>query len=148
VKTLLMPTSLLSVMATLMLATAVQAQDPSAVDCNDFATQPQAQAFFEAHNTRDDPYMLDPDGDLVACEVLPGESTSATANATTPATTTAAASPTAGATTSASPTITVAASPTASATALPRSGGGGLLLMVGALLVGSGVLSYAISRRV
>jgi hypothetical protein len=55
VETLLLLTSLLSVMATLMLATAVQAQDPSAVACDDFATQPRAQASFEARNTRDHP---------------------------------------------------------------------------------------------
>jgi hypothetical protein len=40
--------------------------------------------------------MLDPDGDLMACEVLPGEGTSATANPTTPETTTATATARAG----------------------------------------------------
>lgn len=40
-------------------------------DCDDFATQAAAQAFFEAHNPEEDPYQLDSDGDGVACETLP-----------------------------------------------------------------------------
>ncbi|WP_251980332.1 thermonuclease family protein [Salinibacter ruber] len=40
-------------------------------DCDDFDTQPQAQAFFERHQPGD-PHGLDGDGDGVACESLPG----------------------------------------------------------------------------
>jgi hypothetical protein len=40
-------------------------------DCNDFATQPEAQRFFEAHQPGD-PHNLDGNGDGEACESLPG----------------------------------------------------------------------------
>lgn len=40
-------------------------------DCSDFATQPQAQAFFERHGPGD-PHRLDGDNDGEACESLPG----------------------------------------------------------------------------
>lgn len=39
-------------------------------DCGDFATQQQAQQFFESHGPGD-PHRLDGDGDGVACEDLP-----------------------------------------------------------------------------
>jgi hypothetical protein len=38
------------------------------VDCKDFATRAEAQAFFEAQGA-DDPYWLDFDGDGRACEL-------------------------------------------------------------------------------
>lgn len=41
-------------------------------DCSDFDTQPEAQAFFEAHQPGD-PHRLDGDGDGEACESLPGQ---------------------------------------------------------------------------
>ncbi|MQA01007.1 MAG: hypothetical protein GEU80_17110 [Dehalococcoidia bacterium] len=42
-------------------------------DCTDFATQPEAQAFFEAEGgPAQDPHGLDFDGNGVACEDLPG----------------------------------------------------------------------------
>ena len=41
------------------------------VNCSDFDTQAEAQAFFEAHDPENDPYGLDADGDGVACESLP-----------------------------------------------------------------------------
>lgn len=41
------------------------------VNCSDFDTQAEAQAFFEAHDPANDPYGLDADGDGVACESLP-----------------------------------------------------------------------------
>ncbi|PQJ36829.1 hypothetical protein BSZ35_00295 [Salinibacter sp. 10B] len=41
-------------------------------DCSDFETQPEAQAFFEAHQPGD-PHRLDGNGDGEACESLPGE---------------------------------------------------------------------------
>jgi len=40
-------------------------------DCSDFETQPEAQAFFEAHQPGD-PHRLDGNGDGEACESLPG----------------------------------------------------------------------------
>lgn len=41
-------------------------------DCSDFATQREAQAFFEAAGGPErDPYRLDSDGDGIACESLP-----------------------------------------------------------------------------
>lgn len=41
-------------------------------DCSDFATQEQAQRYFEAHGGPErDPSGLDADGDGVACETLP-----------------------------------------------------------------------------
>jgi endonuclease YncB( thermonuclease family) len=41
------------------------------MDCSDFDTQPEAQAFFEAHRPGD-PHGLDGNSDGVACESLPG----------------------------------------------------------------------------
>lgn len=41
------------------------------VNCSDFETQPEAQAFFEANDPENDPYRLDQDGDGIACETLP-----------------------------------------------------------------------------
>src|SRR3954453_17659785 len=41
------------------------------VDCADFATQAQAQRFFENHNPSADPYYLDADNDGIACEDNP-----------------------------------------------------------------------------
>jgi len=40
------------------------------MDCSDFETQPEAQAFFE-HHQPGDPHNLDGDGNGVACESLP-----------------------------------------------------------------------------
>ncbi|PSQ88830.1 MAG: nuclease [Bacteroidetes bacterium QS_4_64_154] len=42
-------------------------------DCSDFNTQPEAQAFFERHRPGD-PHGLDGEGDGVACESLPSDS--------------------------------------------------------------------------
>jgi len=41
-------------------------------DCSSFYTQPEAQAFFEAHQSGD-PHNLDGNGDGEVCESLPGE---------------------------------------------------------------------------
>lgn len=41
------------------------------VDCTAFATQADAQRYFEAHDPADDPDRLDGDGDGVACDALP-----------------------------------------------------------------------------
>jgi Excalibur calcium-binding domain len=40
-------------------------------DCSDFATQRQAQRFFERHHPHRDPHRLDADHDGIACESLP-----------------------------------------------------------------------------
>ena len=37
-------------------------------DCDDFATQREAQAFFDANDPANDPHLLDRDGDQIACE--------------------------------------------------------------------------------
>lgn len=42
------------------------------VNCSDFDTQAEAQAFFDANNPSQDPHGLDADGDGIACESLPG----------------------------------------------------------------------------
>lgn len=52
-------------------APAAFAQDPGEVDCPDFATQPEAQQFYEANNPSEDPFILDRDNDGIACESLP-----------------------------------------------------------------------------
>src|SRR5215212_8015576 len=80
----------LSMVATLVVAPAVMAQDPSAVNCEDFDTQPEAQAFFEAHNPQEDPFLLDEDpgaDDGKACEDLPSGDTTGTRTGTTTGTT-------------------------------------------------------------
>lgn len=41
------------------------------MDCTDFATQAEAQDFFDSHDPAHDPHGLDADGDGVACETLP-----------------------------------------------------------------------------
>lgn len=41
------------------------------VNCSDFGTQAEAQAFFDTHDPANDPYGLDADGDGEACESLP-----------------------------------------------------------------------------
>jgi hypothetical protein len=52
--------------------------DAGDVNCADFATQQEAQAFYDEHSDDDpadpDPYDLDTDGDGVACEGLPSPS--------------------------------------------------------------------------
>jgi len=51
-------------------------------DCDDFATQSEAQAFFNAHNPAADPHHLDGNGDGQACENLPtGDADQRTRNA-------------------------------------------------------------------
>ncbi len=40
-------------------------------DCSDFATQEEAQRFYETHNPQRDPHHLDGDNDGKACESLP-----------------------------------------------------------------------------
>lgn len=54
--------------ATLSVAGVAHAEDD--LDCRDFSTQAEAQAFFE--KTPGDPHGLDRDNDNIACEHLPG----------------------------------------------------------------------------
>ncbi len=64
----------LCVALALVLAPMAMAQDPGAYNCSDFSTQEEAQAFFEANDPANDPYLLDEDDgvdDGVACETLP-----------------------------------------------------------------------------
>jgi hypothetical protein len=55
--------------------TVISTEVPTAeadMDCSDFATQAEAQAFFLAHGGPDrDPHGLDRDGNGIACESLP-----------------------------------------------------------------------------
>lgn len=61
----------LSMLTMLILAPTALAQDGADLDCSDFATQQEAQAYFEANNPQTDPDRLDADNDLLACEGLP-----------------------------------------------------------------------------
>jgi hypothetical protein len=149
----------LSMVGVLIFAPAALAQDPGTYNCDDFATQAEAQQFL----LPGDPYILDADNDGVACEeLLSGSTATSTATATASPTATATASPTATATASpaatatatASPTATATASPTATATAtataLPATGGSvsplmGILPLL--LITGAGIMTFAIMRR-
>jgi endonuclease YncB( thermonuclease family) len=62
---------LLAPFVTVLAAVPASAGGPSDVDCADFATQAQAQRFFENHNPSADPYYLDSDSDGIACEDNP-----------------------------------------------------------------------------
>ncbi len=53
-------------------------------NCSDFATQPEAQAFYESEGgPASDPHRLDNDGDGVACQSLPGAPKSTSKSADT-----------------------------------------------------------------
>ena len=68
----------LAMMGTVLFASAALAQDPSAFNCEDFATQEEAQAFFEANDPANDPYLLDEApgaDDAVPCEDWPSGGT-------------------------------------------------------------------------
>ena len=147
----------LSMALALVLSAPAMAQDPSAVNCEDFATQEEAQAFFESNDPANDPFLLDEDpgaDDGVACESLPSggpaeptddnpdddqygvdeEQYDAEIPETSP--------------TTVSPT---AAESTAGASALPETGGGVspalLSVFAGMMLVGGGIASAALARR-
>ena len=117
--------------AVLVFAPAAMAQDE--FDCDDFDTQEEAQAEFNADPS--DPSGLDEDDgadDGIACETLPsGGGSSPTPMAEEP--------------TTASPT----ASPTASASPLPDTGGvsAAAAMVPLALLIGSGILAFSMFRR-
>lgn len=87
---------------------------------------------------------VDPDGNGIACDA--GSITGPLAPATAPATITEATTPTTTATPTSAPVITPAAS-TSTTAALPNTGGPILLLPAAALLIGSGLLAFGISRR-
>lgn len=56
-----------------LFASGVMAQDPGEeVNCSDFATQQEAQQFFEQNDPAQDPFNLDANSDGVACETLNG----------------------------------------------------------------------------
>ena len=132
-------------------------------NCIDFATQEEAQAFFDADPS--DPEGLDADGDGEACEDsgLPSGGTAPTPDDGDPLTLEGtcegivlqedfeaciAAQEQYAPETPAAPAPTTAAPAASTAmTALPDTGGLPLLLPVAALLVGSGLLGFAALRR-
>lgn len=65
--------SLVAALALVGFAAASPASDPAGadLDCADFDSQNEAQAFFESHDPGSDPHALDGDGDGAACETLP-----------------------------------------------------------------------------
>ena len=83
-------TLLAAVTALLVLPGIAHAKDH---DCRDFATQEDAQAYFDAQSG--DPDNLDSNGDGVACESLPRRSSGGPTTATTTTTTTTKTTPTA-----------------------------------------------------
>jgi hypothetical protein len=140
----------------LVFAPAAMAQDE--FDCEDFDTQEEAQAEFNADPS--DPSGLDEDDgadDGVACETLPsgGDSTATPTASPTPS-----ASPIASTTGgpltplpsdggSPSPSASATATPTAAASVLPETGGPAAAISVVslALLVGTGIMAFGIIRR-
>ena len=116
------------------------------LDCDDFATQAEAQAEYAADPS--DPNGLDADGDGVACEELSGvddSSISASPEADDDA------SPTASAESDDGSATASAASEADEASALPETGGAAspalLSVAAAALLVGGGIASASIVRH-
>ena len=124
--------SLLSLLAMLlMLAFSPTAWAQTDLDCEDFATQEEAQAVLDQDPS--DPNMLDADNDGIACEALP--SGGGTAPGTTPPSgnqyeTPEAAQPTPGTELESGGNLPV----------LPDTGGLALAPILGALLVAGGLL--------
>jgi hypothetical protein len=56
--------------AALLASFAVNANAQRDMDCSDFSTQREAQAFYESQGPGD-PHRLDRDNDGIACETLP-----------------------------------------------------------------------------
>ncbi len=147
----------LCALATLVLAPAALAQDD--LNCDDFATQAQAQA--ELNINPSDPNNLDANNNGVACEdsglpagtssVTPSSTTSASASTSPSASSSATSSATssASASSTASATTTASASASASASALAETGGvvSPLAIAPLALLIGGGLLAAGILRR-
>ncbi len=88
--TRLVLTSVLALLATLLVTPAASAADQ---DCGDFATQKAAQTFYLNHSPRTDPHGLDGEGDGIVCEsnpcpcsydTQPGTSTGGTDSGRTP----------------------------------------------------------------
>ena len=114
-------------------------------NCDDFASQADAQAFYNSDPS--DPEGLDADDDGIACEDSTGggammdESPSPSPSPS--------ASPTSSATSSASASATSSATASASAPALPETGGSSALVPLAslALLAGGGLLTAFVARR-
>ena len=141
--------ALLCMLGTLFLAPLATAQ--ADLDCADFATQAEAQAAL----LPGDPYLLDEDGDGIACETLPGGGgMTTTPTATETPTPTATETPTPTATSSPTPTPTATTTATATPTAttevvLPETGGVSPLMALAplALLAAAGIVSLGFIRR-
>lgn len=139
--------SALCALAILVFAPAVLAQADK--DCSDFATQQQAQAYFDAHggsasNNFDN---LDADHDGIACESLPGGSSAPASSPTssTPATSTPASSTPAAQQYSTPSTGT--ALNAGGNLPLPNTGGPSLLLPIGTGVLAAGALLMILARR-
>ena len=139
----------LCALATLAVASTALAQDPSTYNCDDFATQEEAQQFL----LPGDPYLLDADDDGMACDELPSGGSTATSDSTATPEMTTTATPTATPSASGSPTATPTASASGSASAtasvLAATGGAAspLALISIALLIAGGILAAGILRR-
>ena len=133
-----------TLMGALVFAPAAFAQD---VDCDENDPQAEEQAILAA--TPGDPNRLDEDNDGIAYEEPDGSSATSPSPSPSPSAT---ASPDVTVQVepplTTLPTATASGSPTAAVGgALPATGGSGLALIASALLLGSGVLSYAVLRR-
>jgi hypothetical protein len=132
--------TLLCMLGTLIFAPAALAQDE--FNCDDFATQEEAQAVYDQDPS--DPHGLDADDDGIACEELPSGAT--VDDATTAPVEPLTAGPTATAPADAQYAPDDATGGTA---ALPETGGlvGALSLAALGLLVAGGLISARIIRR-
>jgi hypothetical protein len=138
----------LAMVAALVFAPAALAQDPSTYNCDDFATQAEAQEFL----LPGDPYILDADDDGTACDELPpgggGDSTATPSASPIASTTGGPLTPLPSDGGSPSPSASATATPTASV--LPETGGPasaafGIVSL--ALLVGTGIMALGLVRR-
>lgn len=123
-------------------------------DCSDFATQPQAQAYFTSHggsasNNFDN---LDADHDGIACEDLPGGS--APASSAPASSTPASSAPATSTPASSAPAAQQYSTPSTGTELnaggnlpLPNTGGPSLLLPIGTGVLAAGALLMIITRR-
>ena len=138
----------LAMVATLVFAPAVLAQDPSTYNCDDFATQAEAQEFL----LPGDPYILDADDDGTACDELPpgggGDSTATPSASPIASTTGGPLTPLPSASGSAL-TQGIASTAAPSASVLPETGGPAAAISIVslALIVGTGIMAFGITRR-
>lgn len=163
---------LLSALCALSMLVASPALAQDTLNCDDFATEAEAQAEFDSDTS--DPNGLDADDDGEACEdsgLAPGSSSASSMSETASPTasptasssassmsesasssasmsTSASASMSASSSASASMSASSSASASASVASLPDSGGVSAALLLGVLLIAGGLVSLGILRRV